>query len=1172
MQTADDWFNTVKDRNHNAVSKNMKAFQGTKNAQGETALMLAVRSRDIQMVKLLAPLETGIFNNYGETALIIASKIDFADGAKHLHPLEGHLHNENGQTALMIAAMNDCSSVIRRLMPETRYDVDSLGRTALALAAEANAVEALRALTTHTNMIYDMDSQSALVYAIIRNNTEALSYLAEFTKESGESLRLSTTKVPTSTSRIPSVINQHSSPSPGISPSTLKQVLDREIDNKLAILERRITEARDCAPGNTAHKRALEQQIDTLNNDIVLMNQHRDRLESQIAQGSSAGRRKSSVPQMKSAPQRSGSTASSARAGSTRRPPAGQYDYEQEAFSPRGMSKASASRSGRKPEEHGPWKPLGGRGGKTFDEIAAEAQRHRYPTNNGSNIQYPTPKSGRAGSTSGTALRGSVSGATPRMTSTPGANGTNLRGSMMDSQSGLHRSRIPQPDFSPTGGYRPSDRESDSGVHLMMSNSTRSKLVEIYQRKLMDKVESIHRTLVENRQGLFRLNKRTDNLVRAMRELRTIINDDDELKKLNVNWERAIDARIERLTNELQLLSSSTTPVIPPNSYFSEVGDIGQSVDELIEYISRTDDGDDGHLMDNGDDERFRQVISTPTASFHVDRVVSPEPSPSIREEPPYSTALENAMAINKRLAMAVQNNPRLGRLLSDNENLLEALLSSENLFDALVSNPKLVSTLSDNHELLRKTCIYPDVVATLSQDDSVLREIALDPMLVDQIAADPSILEVICKDKKTATRLINALPQLPKATEQDVQDGTLLYEVIVENLNPSEPCSPSMGTDLRSPSSTELLEKEIYKTATRIQEPSGEDSVESTATSLRSGYSYANGPVFAEGERIKASGGYLHQVYTSKEDPSIHAESMCELAAQLIDRADEALETAETVNITMTPLMKAAKNNDIKTVKSLLKDYAKQQTANGDTALMYAARNGNLKIVKDLLLMEGKMTMKNGETALISAVRQGQAKPLKLLIPHEAKMQSNDGHTALMHAVLSNRPALVKALAKAECGIQTPDTQASALMYAAESGQIPLAKPLVKLEAGLRNLDNKTAMMMAAEQGNLPLVKALMKVEGGMQDNDGYTAMMYAAMNGHKPICAALNKIEGNITDTNGRTALDWAAIAGHDECTVTMTPRTTYSRLNNNSRSGTFSGSFSAKTMKSPRSFTKT
>lgn len=1156
MQTASDWFKAVKDRSHNAVSKNMKTFQGTKNAQGETALMLAVRSRDIQMVKLLAPLESGIFNNDGETALMIASKIDFADGAKHLHALEGHLHNKDGQTALMIAAMNDCSSVIRRLMPETRYDVDSLGRTALALAAEANAVEAMRALTTHTNMIYDMDSQSALIYATIRDNPEALSYLSEFIKESGESLRLSTTKAPTYSSKIPSAVSQQGPQSPGISPDTLKQVLDQEIDNKLAILERRIMEARDCAPGNIAQKKALEDQIDTLNNDIVLMNQHRDKLEAQMAKGSSANRRKSSVSQMKSAPQRSGSTVSSARAGSTKRPPTGFAGHEQEAFSPRSVGKGSTSRSGRRQEEPSPWKPLGGRGGKTFDEIAAEAQKQHYPTNNGSNIRYPTPKSGRAGSTSGNALRSSVSGATPRMAGTPGAN---LRGSMMDSQSGLHRSRIPQPDFSPTGGYKSSNRESDSGAHLLMSASTRSKLAEIYQRKLTDKIQAIHQTLIENRPGLLRLNKKTDNLVRAMRELQTIVNDDEELRKLNVNWERAIDARIERLTDELRVLSSSTTSVISQNSYFSEIGDIGQSVEELIEYISRTDDGDDGHLIDGEDEERFKRIVSTPVASSHIDRNVSPEPSPSIMEEPPYSIALQNAMAKNKRLSMAVQSNPSLGRLLSDNENLLEALLSSDKLFDALVGNPELVSALTMNPELLRKTCLYPDVVAVLSQDDSVLKEIFADPMLVDQVAADPSVVEVICKDKKTAEKLMNALPRLPTATEQEVQDGTLLYEVIVENLNPSAPCSPT-------------LDEELCKAATRVQDSSTcEDSTDSTATSLRSRYSYANGPFFAEGERIKASGGYLHHVYVSKGDPTIQGESMCELAAQLIDKADEALETADAVSMTMTPLMKAAKNNDVKLVKDLLKEYAKQQTANGDTALMYAARNGNVKITKELLLMENKMTMKNGETALISAVRYGQGKALKLLLPHEAKMQSKDGHTALMHAVLNNRPALVKLLAKAECAIQTPDTQASALMYAAESGQIPLAKPLVKLEAGLKNIDNKTAMMMAAEQGNLPLVKALMKVEGGMQDNDGYTAMMYAAMNGHKSICALLNKIEGNITDTNGRTAQDWASTAGHEECAVTMTPKTTYSRINNNSKSGTFSFSFS-KSMKSPRSFSKT
>lgn len=66
------------------------------------------------------------------------------------------------------------------------------------------------------------------------------------------------------------------------------------------------------------------------------------------------------------------------------------------------------------------------------------------------------------------------------------------------------------------------------------------------------------------------------------------------------------------------------------------------------------------------------------------------------------------------------------------------------------------------NPELLRKTCLYPDVVAVLSQDDSVLKEIVADPMLVDQVAADPSVVEVICKDKKTAEKLMNALPGFP--------------------------------------------------------------------------------------------------------------------------------------------------------------------------------------------------------------------------------------------------------------------------------------------------------------------------------------------------------------------------------------------------------------------------
>ena len=118
------------------------------------------------------------------------------------------------------------------------------------------------------------------------------------------------------------------------------------------------------------------------------------------------------------------------------------------------------------------------------------------------------------------------------------------------------------------------------------------------------------------------------------------------------------------------------------------------------------------------------------------------------------------------------------------------------------------------------------------------------------------------------------------------------------------------------------------------------------------------------------------------------------------------------------TPLHQAVRQNDLKTVDSLIKSGAnvKAVTRYGVTPMHVAATNGNAAILRRLLSAGADVNTATpgGETALMTASRTGNIEAVTLLLDRGANVQAKDAvraQTALMWAVTENHPDVVKLL-----------------------------------------------------------------------------------------------------------------------------------------------------------------
>lgn len=160
---------------------------------GATALMRAVVENDLDMVRLLIPIQKGMQTTSdgeftvkcgkchfykGTTALMLAIRYNYLNIAKELLEHEKGKKDCNNWTALMWAAHCGCTEILKDLV-ESENGVKSLnGWTALMLAAYNNHIDATKELAKFEATISANDGCTALDIATKRDHKEIITFLS----------------------------------------------------------------------------------------------------------------------------------------------------------------------------------------------------------------------------------------------------------------------------------------------------------------------------------------------------------------------------------------------------------------------------------------------------------------------------------------------------------------------------------------------------------------------------------------------------------------------------------------------------------------------------------------------------------------------------------------------------------------------------------------------------------------------------------------------------------------------------------------------------------------------------------------------------------------------------------------------------------------------------------
>lgn len=151
ISTSPQWFEAVQQRRYSAVRSAANRFASFVNVHGETALMLATRAQDPQMIEILVDYERGMFNRVGETALIIALDNDLYMGIELLAKAEANVRLYDGSSPLHHVVRANKIDFVPYLAPLLSEARDDAGRTALELAAELGNVEMMQRLIRHSS-------------------------------------------------------------------------------------------------------------------------------------------------------------------------------------------------------------------------------------------------------------------------------------------------------------------------------------------------------------------------------------------------------------------------------------------------------------------------------------------------------------------------------------------------------------------------------------------------------------------------------------------------------------------------------------------------------------------------------------------------------------------------------------------------------------------------------------------------------------------------------------------------------------------------------------------------------------------------------------------------------------------------------------------------------------
>ncbi len=164
------------------------ADPNVRDADGETALMLAIRAGSTELVRLLldngADLNTRD-NHRGNTALILAVRAGSTEVMRLLleKGVDPNIRNNREETALM-GAVEERSTEVTRLLLDNGADPNlrnNTGETALILAVRAGSTEVTRLLLDNgaDPNIRDADGNTALIVVVRKKNTEIMQLLLD---------------------------------------------------------------------------------------------------------------------------------------------------------------------------------------------------------------------------------------------------------------------------------------------------------------------------------------------------------------------------------------------------------------------------------------------------------------------------------------------------------------------------------------------------------------------------------------------------------------------------------------------------------------------------------------------------------------------------------------------------------------------------------------------------------------------------------------------------------------------------------------------------------------------------------------------------------------------------------------------------------------------------------
>jgi ankyrin repeat protein len=275
-------------------------------------------------------------------------------------------------------------------------------------------------------------------------------------------------------------------------------------------------------------------------------------------------------------------------------------------------------------------------------------------------------------------------------------------------------------------------------------------------------------------------------------------------------------------------------------------------------------------------------------------------------------------------------------------------------------------------------------------------------------------------------------------------------------------------------------------------------------------------------------------------------------------------------INAAESPVADAAARGDRETVKSLLKQAADVNAAQGDgmTALHWAAMNGDAELAQMLIVAGAniKATTRLGSyTPLYLASQQGKGNVVQALIKagSDVKAGTPNGTTPLMVAAASGEVDAVKALLDAGADVNAKDgvRAQTPIMYAAASNRAAVIELLAAKGADLKatskvsdlaNLSREGAGFggnpqvpgggpggqgapgggPAARRAPMPGVDRNYQLNELIIAQGGLTPLLYAVRQGYQESTDALLKAGADLNQSSkgdGTTPLLMAVINGH-------------------------------------------